>query len=59
MFLVFNGERSLGTFAGEFFLPTLIGNIIGGVLLVATINYLQAKAGKKDEEEPAEGIIIA
>ena len=59
MFLVFNGERSLGTFAGEYFLPTLLGNIIGGVILVATINYFQAKGGKHDEEEPAEGIIIA
>jgi formate/nitrite transporter FocA (FNT family) len=59
MFLVFNGERSFGTFAGEFFLPALIGNIIGGVLLVATINYFQAKAGRDDEDEPGEGIIIA
>jgi formate-nitrite transporter family protein len=60
MFLVFTGHRSFGTFVVEFFIPTLIGNILGGVLLVAVINYFQAKAGKKDEEEePGEGIIIA
>jgi formate/nitrite transporter FocA (FNT family) len=61
MFLVFLGERSIGTFFADFFVPALIGNIIGGTLLVATINYFQAKAGKKEEEEeePGEGIIIA
>ncbi|HYC88734.1 MAG TPA: formate/nitrite transporter family protein [Thermoanaerobaculia bacterium] len=59
LFLVFTGHHSLGKFFSEFFVPTLIGNIIGGTLLVAAINYLQAKAGKKDEEESGEGIIIA
>ena len=59
MFLVFTGHDSLGKFVSEFFVPTLIGNTIGGVLLVAAIHYLQAKAGKREEEEPDEGIIIA
>lgn len=59
MFLVFTGEHSLAHFFGDFFVPTLIGNILGGVVLVAAINYLQAKSGKDDEEEPGEGIIIA
>jgi formate/nitrite transporter FocA (FNT family) len=59
MFLVITGHHSLGKFVSEFFVPTLIGNIIGGTILVAAINYLQAKAGKKEEEEPGEGIIIA
>ncbi|HKO54484.1 MAG TPA: formate/nitrite transporter family protein [Thermoanaerobaculia bacterium] len=44
-FLVFAGERSWGDFAGAFFAPTLIGNIIGGVLLVAVINHAQVTAG--------------
>ena len=32
---------SLGVAVGEFFVPTLIGNTIGGVALVAAINYAQ------------------
>jgi formate/nitrite transporter FocA (FNT family) len=59
MFLVFIGERSLMTFATEYFLPTLIGNILGGVLLVAAINYLQTDTRKDEEEEAGDGIIIA
>jgi formate/nitrite transporter FocA (FNT family) len=60
MFLVFNGERALLTFVTEYFVPALLGNIVGGTLIVAVINYLQAKAGHDDDEdEPGEGIIIA
>ncbi|TPE41508.1 formate/nitrite transporter family protein [Pontibacter mangrovi] len=31
---------------GNYILPTLIGNILGGVILVAAINYAQIKAGR-------------
>lgn len=58
-FLVFAGARTWGDFLIHFFVPALLGNVIGGVLLVAAINHAQAKAGEKKKEEPAEGIIIA
>jgi formate/nitrite transporter FocA (FNT family) len=58
-FLVFAGARSWGDFLIHFFIPALLGNVIGGVTLVAAINHAQARAGKKVKEEPAEGIIIA
>jgi len=32
---------TLATALGSFFIPTLIGNIIGGVALVAALNYAQ------------------
>lgn len=38
---VFSGVNSIGEYLGGFFLPTLIGNMIGGVLMVAVINYAQ------------------
>lgn len=38
---VFSGAHSIGEYLGGFFLPTLIGNVIGGVLMVAVINYAQ------------------
>jgi len=38
---VFSGVHSVGDYAGTFFLPTLIGNMIGGILMVAVINYAQ------------------
>lgn len=57
-FLVFAGARTWTDFVIQFFVPALLGNIIGGVTLVAAINHAQAKAGAKDESE-GEGIIIA
>jgi formate/nitrite transporter FocA (FNT family) len=38
-----NGGASWGMVFISFYLPTLIGNIIGGVTLVAVINYAQVK----------------
>jgi formate-nitrite transporter family protein len=38
---------SLGTYLGEFLLPTLLGNIIGGVVLVATLSHAQVISDKK------------
>lgn len=38
---VFDGAHSIEEYIGVFFLPTLIGNVIGGVLMVAVINYAQ------------------
>ncbi|AEH36586.1 formate/nitrite transporter [Halopiger xanaduensis SH-6] len=42
MFLVFRGEVALATGAVEFVLPVLLGNTIGGVILVTVVNYFQA-----------------
>jgi formate/nitrite transporter FocA (FNT family) len=43
------GEKSWGTVIGRFIVPTLVGNIVGGVLLVAALNHAQVVGG---EEEP-------
>ena len=43
LFYVFVGEGALLTVAYEFWLPVLLGNTIGGVVLVALVNYGQAE----------------
>lgn len=40
-FLVQIGEATWQDFIGRFFVPTLLGNIVGGVALVAALNYGQ------------------
>jgi len=40
-FLVFTGQASAADYLWRFFTPTLLGNIIGGVTLVAVLNYGQ------------------
>lgn len=42
---ILEGSASLGTGLIRFFIPTLIGNIFGGVILVAALNHAQAMAG--------------
>ncbi len=41
-FLIFRGELPVATGAFEFVLPVLLGNTIGGILLVTVVNYFQA-----------------
>lgn len=43
LFLVFMGEASLYQSTVGFFVPVLLGNILGGVLLVAILNYSQTR----------------
>ena len=43
-FLVQSGRASLGQYGADFFLPTILGNIIGGTTLVALLNYGQVAA---------------
>ncbi len=50
MFLLFRGELALATGAFEFVLPVLLGNTIGGVLLVTVVNYFQAVERKYQEQ---------
>lgn len=49
-FLVHIGEASLQDYALRFFVPTLVGNIIGGVALVAVLNYGQVAPEIKGNE---------
>lgn len=43
LYLVFKGRASFGEYALGFELPAVLGNILGGVLLVAIVNYGQTK----------------
>jgi formate/nitrite transporter FocA (FNT family) len=50
LFLVMVGAKSWGAVALGYMFPTLIGNIIGGVSLTASINHAQAVAGMADKK---------
>lgn len=43
-FLVGTGDLGLGSALGRYTLPSLLGNVIGGVLLVAMVNHAQVEA---------------
>lgn len=45
LFLVMMGAKSWFAFAGGYMLPTLIGNVLGGVALVSAVNHAQVIAG--------------
>ncbi|GAB2759941.1 formate/nitrite transporter family protein [Salinimicrobium soli] len=47
--LLVNGDISTLTTIMDFLLPTLLGNVLGGVLLVAVLNHAQTVAGEEDE----------
>ena len=42
----FRGERTMVDAVFGYILPTLVGNIVGGVTLVAALNHAQATSGK-------------
>jgi len=46
LFLVVKGSISFWDYLARFFMPTLIGNIIGGVSLVAALGHAQVVGGK-------------
>jgi formate/nitrite transporter FocA (FNT family) len=48
LYLVFQGMASLGE-AARFFLAVVAGNTVGGVLLVALLNYSQTRKRRVDE----------
>ena len=48
MISVFAGEVSTSGYLGGFLLPATLGNIIGGVFLVALLNYAQV-AGSSEK----------
>jgi len=45
LYLVATGDISWSTYLTHFFLPTLTGNLIGGIALVAAVNHAQVAAG--------------
>jgi formate/nitrite transporter FocA (FNT family) len=46
LFLALGGAFAVTDFVFRFFLPTLAGNTLGGVLLVAAVNHAQTAAEK-------------
>ena len=48
--LAWAGEKGWPAVIGGYLLPTLIGNIIGGVTLVAALNHAQVVAGGHGED---------
>lgn len=45
--LAWSGEVGLGRVFGGFIVPTLLGNVTGGVALVACVNHAQVSSGEK------------
>ena len=45
-YLVVTGALSWGDYFTKFMIPTFLGNVLGGVILVAALNHAQATAGK-------------
>jgi len=46
--IAFSGDISWWTAISRFFVPALLGNILGGLILVAAINHAQVTAGGED-----------
>jgi formate/nitrite transporter FocA (FNT family) len=53
-FLVANGTATMAEYIGKFFVPTLLGNVFGGVALVAVLNFGQV-APEVEENREVEG----
>jgi formate/nitrite transporter FocA (FNT family) len=51
LYMVVTAQRSIGQFLAGFLLPTLTGNIIGGVSLVAALAHAQFVAASDEGEE--------
>ena len=51
LYLVFHGGATLGHAAGGFFLPVVLGNTLGGVFLVAIVNYAQTRSGRPGKDD--------
>jgi formate/nitrite transporter FocA (FNT family) len=51
LFLVWTGVISWTTYLTGYMIPTLIGNTLGGVSLVAVVNHAQVVAGEKQKAQ--------
>jgi formate-nitrite transporter family protein len=49
LYLVVTGAIGFGTYLADYMVPTLIGNTVGGVSLVAALNHAQVMSGSKEE----------
>jgi formate-nitrite transporter family protein len=49
------GQAGWGSMVGDFIAPAVLGNAIGGVLLVALLNYGQVAAEKQDGKDGKDG----
>lgn len=49
-YLVLTGEAGFSDYAWRFFLPTLLGNVFGGVTLVSVLNYGQVAPEVEEKE---------
>lgn len=49
-YLVMIKQATIGQYGSEFFVPTLLGNILGGTTLVALLNYGQVAAELKADD---------
>ncbi len=49
LYAVFAGSVTAGTYVTHFLFPSLLGNIIGGVSLVAALNYAQVVSGVEEK----------
>jgi formate/nitrite transporter FocA (FNT family) len=47
-FLVVTNSISLGTYIVQFFIPTLLGNVLGGLALVAALGHAQVVGGRDE-----------
>ncbi len=53
LYLVMIGAKSWLSFAGGYLIPTLIGNILGGVSLVSALNHAQVVSGMASKRQRA------
>jgi formate/nitrite transporter FocA (FNT family) len=47
LYVVTTGQVSFLRYLTDFFVPTLLGNIVGGVSLVAALNYAQVTTPRR------------
>ena len=52
LYLLFIGADTVAGFFFRFWLPTLLGNMAGGILLVAALNHGQVTSGRAAEARP-------
>jgi formate/nitrite transporter FocA (FNT family) len=48
---VFTGGHGMMEFFSVFFVPTILGNVLGGVAMVAAVNYAQVAYSDSDRDD--------